>query len=173
MPNASVFEPSARPDAWAEVRAHDRVTRYRRAGTGRPVLVLHAPDDPNPLWPELLETLGNGYRVIVPEPPSAGADLTAWLTGFLEGLGTTSVRIVAAQPFCMAALELALLDAVGTTRIVLVANGPAAPDAPRGFVRSAMGRTSVPVLMVRRGQSASEGVALIADFLRQEMSAPS
>ena len=172
MSNTSVFEPSSSPDAWAEVRAHDRVTRYRRSGAGRPVLVLHSPDDPNPLWPELLETLGAGYRVIMPEPPSAGADVTAWLAGFLEGLGTTSVRIVAADGFCMAALELALLEAVGITRMVLVANGPAAPEAPRGFARSAIGRASVPLLVVRRGQPAHEGVALIGDFLRQEMSAP-
>src|SRR5688572_15098386 len=120
MSNTSVFEAVHGSDSWAEVRAHDRVTRYRRSGSGRPVLVLHSPDDPNPLWPELLEMLGNGYRVITPEPPAAGADLTAWLTGFLEGLGTSSVRIVAAHGFCMAALEVALLEAVGITRMVLI-----------------------------------------------------
>lgn len=169
MPNTSVFE-AARPESWAEVRAHDRVMRYRRVGTGRPVLVLHSPA--NPLWPELLEALGAGYRLVVPEPPAGDADPTAWVADFLEGLGASSVRIVAANGFCHAALELALLEAVGITRLVLVADGPAAPAAPRGFLRSAMGRTSAPILMVRRGESAEEGVAAITDFLRQEMSSP-
>ncbi len=172
MPNASVFEAGRSPEPWAEVRAHDRVMRYRRSGTGRPVLILHSPDDPQQLWPELLEALGAGYRLIVPEPPSADEDVATWIAGFLEGLGTTGVRIVAAAQFSIPALELALLEAVGITRMVLVANGPPTLDPRRGFLRSAIGRASVPLLVVRRAQPADEGVALITDFLRQEMSAP-
>ena len=170
MSNTSVFEAPPQSDSWAEVRAHDRVVRYRRIGTGRPVLALYSPGDP--LWPELLQTLGAGYRLIVPQPPGAGADITPWLAGFLEGLGLSSVRILAADSFSIPALELALLDTAGISRMVLLAEGPAAPDAPRGFLRSAVGRTSVPLLLVRRAQPAGGMIALITDFLRQEMSAP-
>ncbi len=172
MPNSSLSAPSPTIESWAEVRAHDQVMRYRRSGTGRPVLVHHSPEGPDSLWPELLTTLGNGYRLIVPEPPAPDVDVTAWLTSFLEGLGTTSVRIVAADRFCIPALELALLEAVGITRMVLVATGPVAPDAPRGFLRSAIGRASASILVVRRGQPAEDGVAAITEFLRQEMSSP-
>lgn len=172
MPNPPLSEPTIAVEAWAEVRAHDQVMRYRRSGTGRPVLILHSPDPADALWPELLETLGTGYRLIVPEEPPESADITAWLAGFLEGLGTSSVRVVAAGRFALPAMELALLEAVGITRMVLVADGPASPDMPRGFLRSAMGRASVPLLVIRRGQPATEGVAAICDFLRQEMASP-
>ena len=173
MLNASLSRAVHIPESWAEVRAHDQVVRYRRSGTGRPVIILHSPgEDDDPLWPGLLRTLSHGYRLVVPELPPAGADITAWLAAFLEGLGTSSVRIVAADRFCMPGLELALLETVGITRMVLVSDGPAAPDAPRGFLRSGIGRSSVPLLVVRRSPPADEGIALIADFLRQEMSAP-
>src|SRR5687768_2937389 len=111
MSMSSISETPRATESWAEVRAHDQVIRYRRIGVGRPVLVLHSPDDPDPLWPELLDTLGASYRVIVPDAPERETDVTTWLTGFLEGLGAISVRIVASDRFCMPALELALLEA--------------------------------------------------------------
>ena len=172
MPNASVSEVIGSPESWAEVRAHDRVMRYRRMGAGRPVLVLHSADEPESLWPELLDTLGAGYRLILPEPPPDDEDVAAWLAGFLEGLGTSSVRIVAAGRFCLPAIEIALLEAVGITRLVLVTGGPATADSRRGFLRSAIARGAVPLLTVRRGHPAGEGVAMVTDFLRQEIAVP-
>ena len=172
MSMSSIPETIRGTEPWAEVRAHDQVMRYRRIGVGRPVLMLHSPDGADSLWPELLDTLGASYRVIVPDPPDTGADVTTWLTDFLEGLGATSVRILASGRFCMPVVELALLEAVGITRLVLVADGPAAPDQRRGFLRSAFGRGSVPLLVVRRTGSAAEGVAAIAEFLRQETAVP-
>ena len=57
---------TAAVETWAEVRARDRVTRYRRAGAGRVVLVLGAAGAGDPLWPELLPTLVRDARVITP-----------------------------------------------------------------------------------------------------------
>ena len=172
MPNASLPEAPISSDPWAEVRANDRVTRYRRIGTGRPVLVLHSGDDGSELWPGLLETLGGSYRLIVPEAPPADADVAGWVADFLEGLGTTSVRIVASGRFALPSLELTLIEAVAVPRLVLIADGPATSETPRGFLRSTHGRASASVLIVRRDQGPAEGVAAIADFLRQEMSSP-
>lgn len=94
MPKPSSSDTTRAHESWAEVRAHDRVMRYRRSGVGRAVLVLRSPEDPEPLWPELLEALGAGYRLIVPDPPPGDADVAGWLAGFLEGLGASNVRIL-------------------------------------------------------------------------------
>ena len=172
MPKPSVSDTSRGPDTWAEVRAHDTVMRYRRSGAGRAVLVLRSVADPDPLWSDLLEVLGSGYRLIVPEPPPGDTDVAAWLAGFLEGLGTSSIRILAADRFCIPALELALLETDQIARIVLVAEGPAAGDARRGALESAMGRSSVPLLLVRNARPPNEGISLITDFLAEEAAAP-
>src|SRR5581483_12280075 len=109
MPNRSTAAPF--PSATcAEVLAHDRVMRYRRFGAGPAVLLLGEPEADGALWPELHRVLAARFRLIVPELPDARTDVTAWLGDFLEGLGTSGVAIVAADPFCVPALELALLD---------------------------------------------------------------
>jgi hypothetical protein len=172
MPKPSVSDTTRSHDSWAEVRAHDTVMRYRRAGAGRAIVVLRSVSDPDPFWPELLEVLRLGYRLIVPEPPAADADVAAWLASFLEGLGTSTVRILAADRFCIPALELALLESDQIARIVLVAEGPAAGDAGRGALESAMGRSSVPLLVVRGARPANEGISLITDFLAEVAAAP-
>ena len=156
---------------WAEVRAHDRVIRYRRSGVGRAVLLLlRAPDDSEPLWPELLDGLDRSFRLIVPEAPSAGADVASWLADFLEGLGVSSVRILAFDPFCIPALELALLEADQIDRIVLVPNGSGAGTrgAGRGALATAMREVAVPLLVLRRGQPVDETLPLVTAFLEAE-----
>lgn len=90
------------PSSIAEVRAHGRVMRYRRLGAGPP-LVLLGPGEGADAW-------ATQFRVIVPELPGPEEDLGAWLTAFLEGLGTPGVTVVAAEPFYAAARELALAD---------------------------------------------------------------
>src|SRR3712207_2802925 len=83
-------------ETWAEVRARGHVMRYRRSGTGRTVVAFGSTAHPNPAWPELLDALGAGFRLIVPDPPAAEEDVPCWLSGFLEGLGVSNVRILAA-----------------------------------------------------------------------------
>ena len=173
MSKASLSDTTRAPESWAEVRAHDTVMRYLRTGAGRPVLVLRSPETPDPLGPALIETLRRSYRLIVPEPPAPDVDVSGWIAGFLEGLGTATVRILATDRFCIPALELALLESDQITRIVLISDGPATTDAGRGLLETAMGRSGVPLLVVRNAQPAHEAVALIADFLAEETAAAS
>jgi hypothetical protein len=159
-------------ESWAEVRAHDTVMRYHRSGAGRAVLVLGSLSDGGPLWPALLETLRGGYRLIVPEPPLADAEIAPWLAAFLEGLGISTVRIVAAGRFCVPSLELALRESDQVARIALVAPGEGTPDAGRGALETAMGRSVIPLLLLRGGHGADDAVSLIAHFLAEETAAP-
>ena len=166
-----VSDTSRSQESWAEVRAHDTVMRYRRSGAGRSILVLRSSDATSP-WPELLDGLRRGYRLIDPEPPAGDADVAAWLGGFLEGLGTSTVRIVADDRFCIPVLELALRESDQITRMVLVAAGPSMPDAARGVLETAMGHAPVPLLVLRGGHAADDVISLITDFLGEESAGP-
>src|SRR5687767_5076939 len=87
-----------------EVRAHGQLIRYRCTGAGRTVLVLRSAGPLPPGAREMLATLETSYRVIEPEPPGPDADVGAWLEAFLEGLGATGVRVIAADRFRLPAL---------------------------------------------------------------------
>lgn len=144
----------AAPETWAEVRAGDRVTRYRRAGTGPIVLLLHRLGEHDGLWPELPSALARGARVVTPELAPDAPDVADRLLGFLEGLGASEVGVVAAAPFCAAALDLALRDGGPVGRTVLVT-----PDAPHAA------GAAVPLLVIGRAVAASEAVRRIAGFV--------
>jgi hypothetical protein len=162
MPNLSALQ--FPPDSWAEVRSHDRVTRYRRSGTGPAVLVLQPADGPGALWPELLPQLEESHRLIVPEAPPAGIDIAHWLADFLEGLGLAPVAVVAADAFCIPVLELVLLGADQVTRVVLVPNGHAGDTGLEGTLAPTIRDDAVALLVVRRGLSASEALPLVSGF---------
>jgi len=175
MPKPSLADTARAVESWAEVRAHDQVMRYRRTGIGRAVLVLRSFDEPEPLWPELLEALSAGFRLIVPEPPATDTDVADWLAGFLEGLGVSNVGILASDDFCIPALELALLEADQIARLVLVPDGAGSEQraASSGVLETALRKAPVPLLVVRRGQRADEVVPLIKDFLAGDRNAAS
>ena len=164
MPNPPATMAPA-TESWAEVRAHDHVMRYRRSGTGGAVLVLRASGAPDPLWPELADTLASRFRVIAPEVPASGVDVAAWLTTFLEGLGCAGVAVVAADQFCMPALELALLDRDRVARVVLVPWGASEETGLDGVLGTTAREGSVPLLVVRRGLAAAEALPLVTSFL--------
>jgi hypothetical protein len=110
--------------------------------------------------------------LIIPEPPAATSDIPAWLAGFLEGLGTSTVRILAAGDYGIPALELALMGSDQVARIVLIADGPETPEAGRGLLGTATGRSSVPLLVVRSAGRADDLISLVIDFLAEETAAP-
>jgi pimeloyl-ACP methyl ester carboxylesterase len=151
-----------RREAHAEVRVRDRVMRYNRSGGGLPVVVLGGAE---PLWPGLHEVLAGHFRLIVPELPRCTEDVAAWLAAFLEGLGTTKVRVVASSDFCMSALELALADLDRIDRIVLVPRGEPSSPGLAGDVATVARQSAVPMLVVRRGVPAEEAVPLVLGFL--------
>jgi pimeloyl-ACP methyl ester carboxylesterase len=153
----------------AEVRAHDLVMRYRRAGTGRPVVVLRAPTDGSALWPELDESLASSFRVITPEVPATGADVTRWVGGFLEGVGLDRVMLVATDAFCVPALELALLSADQVDRLALVPAGSAGDTGLDGMLATSLAGGAVPLLVVRRGMAVREALPLLMHFMESGM----
>ena len=163
------------PEAFAEVRARDHVMRYRRTGAGRAVLVLcaggAAEGDSTPLWPELPGELAAHFRVLVPEVPAAATaegDVAVWLVDFLDGLGAAGVAVVATERFCVAALELALLDADRVARVVLVPGGRAEETGLDGALATPSRGDDIPILVVRRGLPADEALPLVTHFLAGE-----
>jgi hypothetical protein len=150
---------------WAEVRARDRVTRYRRAGSGRVVLLLCAAGADAPVWPELEPALVRAARVVMPELAADAADVVAHLLAFLEGLGVTDVGVVAADPFCTAALELALRDGGQVARVVLVAGTGNRGPGVAGCVTTPLHESAVPLLVVGRGAPAADAVASVTRFV--------
>jgi hypothetical protein len=164
MPNLTLdlLRPAAE---WAEVRANDRVMRYRRAGTGRAIVLLLVSTHLEAPWPELIASLGSRFRLIFPEPPAADTDVTDWLGDFLEGLGMSNVGIVAAEHFCIPTLELTLLGLDQVARVVLVPRGPAGEQGVEGALDAATGQALVPLIVIRDGQPVEEIVRLITRFL--------
>jgi hypothetical protein len=157
-------DPAMTPDAWGEVRSRDQVVRYRRSGAGRTVLLLQAPGRTRPLWPEVLDILCTGARLIEPEPPAAEDEIGPWLTLMLEGLGLADVTIVALEGFCMAALERALVDPDRISRIIL---GCDSRDGMAKLGPEAIARLSaVPLLVIGLDQPVTEVVERVAGFMR-------
>lgn len=151
---------------WAEVRAHEDVTRYRRSGAGPAVLLLDTRDEPAALWPELLRQLSDRFRFTLPEVPRGGELTTRWLAGFLEGLGGPPVAIIAVGGCTIPAFELAMRGSEQVSRVVLVPLEPG--DADPGEVMSArVPGSPVPMLVVRRLMPAPGAVPLIRGFLAE------
>jgi pimeloyl-ACP methyl ester carboxylesterase len=155
------------PSTIAEVRAHDQVMRYRRAGAGRPVIVLRGADDPDALWPELDAELVSRFRVVTPELPADCDDVAAWVADFLEGVGLDRVVVVAAEPCCLSALELALLGADQVERLILVPAGAAGETGLDGTLARTLASVSMPLIVVRRGLSAAVALPILRNFLQQ------
>ena len=150
---------------FAEVRAHDQLMRYHRTGSGRPVVVLRTSNDDS-LWPELTACLAVAFRVLTPDVPAGDADMARWLGGFLEGIGLHRVTVIAADAFCIPALELVLLGADQVERLVLVSTGAAAETALDGTLATSVDGAAVPLLMMRRELPATDALPLLMDFLR-------
>jgi pimeloyl-ACP methyl ester carboxylesterase len=160
------------PGTLAEVRAHDQVMRYHRAGAGRPLVLLRSAATPDSLWPELEEQLVAKFRVFTPELPADCEDVAAWVKDFLEGVGLDRIPLVAADPCCLSALELALLGADQIERLVLVPAGLASETGLDGTIATTYAGVSVPLLVVRRGLSSAEALPLLRQFLEGSRVAP-
>jgi len=160
-------------ESWGEVRTRDFTARYRRSGAGRALLLLHSAESSEALWPEVLEILISGFRLVVPDPPPAETEVEPWLSLLLEGLGMSNVTVVASDGFCIAALERALLEPDRISRIVLVCRGRGSEGAVDGALDATTPRlASVPLLVLRRDRPATEIVPLVASFLAADGTAP-
>ena len=160
--------PTQPAETLAEVRAHDQVMRYRRAGAGRPLVVLRGAAGSNGFWPELEADLTSRFRVFTPQLPADCDDVAAWVADFLEGLGLDRVVLVAADPCCLSALELALLRGYQVERLVLVPAGAVGETGLDGTLATTFAGVSVPLLVVRRGLAAAEALPLLRQFLEHD-----
>ena len=105
----------------AEVRAAGTITRYRRAGSGAPVLLLC--DVADARFDALFDAIAGSHRVIAPvHGESADEACTAvdCLAAFIEGLGLASVPVVAAGRSAGPAAALARLHPGRVDRLVLL-----------------------------------------------------
>ena len=107
----------------AEVRVGSHVTRYVRRGSGSPVIVLGANASGNALWAPLVETLAARHRLVIPQTPKAEQDVVAWLRSFIEGIGVSSVALVAGGKSSSPAFALAAADDFTVRKLVLVPGG--------------------------------------------------
>lgn len=150
-------------EALAEVRAHDRVMRYRRSGAGTALLLLAAGDD---LWPDFAERLAQHYRVVVPELPANVNEVAAELRCLLDGLGASQVPVIAAGRYCDAALELALGRNEFVGRVVLVPElAGASSDLPSGtYTRPPV--VTLPLCVLSRDMPAADALRRTIAFLQ-------
>lgn len=155
------------PAEWAEVHAGDVVIRYRRLGRGRTVLALRPPGVGLAApWPELLDALAAGHRLIVPEPPTGEADSVGWLGAFLEGLGCADVVIVVAAPVGVPTPMPVLGRCSEIACVVLVAGAAGDPDAGLDpGPDDPAGDDGLPVLVVPRALPAAEAVRRVLGFV--------
>ena len=167
MSNAPIAATLKDSEGWAEVRAHDRVVRYRRSGAGPAVLLLQPASAVTPIWPELLERIANGTRLIVPDPPANDLDPEAWLSALFEGLGVRNITVVATEGFCIAALERALLSPEQIARMIMVCSGRGSESAIDGKLGAPAQMAAVPFLVLRRDRPVSEILPVVEAFLRR------
>jgi hypothetical protein len=167
MSNAPTVAKPQDLEGWAEVRAHDRVVRYRRSGAGPVVLLLQPASAVEPLWPELLDLIAAGTRLVVPEPPSNELEVEDWLRALLEGLGMRNTTIVATEGFCIAALERTLLSPEQIARVIIVCSGRGSESAVDGQLAAPAQAAGVPFLVLRRDHPVSEILPVVEGFLRR------
>jgi pimeloyl-ACP methyl ester carboxylesterase len=128
-------------------------------------LLLQPPETSEPLWPEVLELLCSGTRTVVPDPPTDGIEVEAWLSSLIDGLGLSNVTVVACDEYCVAALERALLEPDRIARIILVCRGRGSEGAVDGSIDSMPHVATVPILVLRRDRAAAEIVSRVRKFL--------
>ena len=137
----------------AEVRVGEHVTRYVRRGNGPSVVLLGADVETDSVWGPLVESLAGRYRLVIPQPPPNGVDSTVWLRGFVEGLGLTSVVLIAGGTLADAALDLATADDLTVRKLVLITSRDQATSA-----------SSERILRVAPG-SAFDSITTVDEFL--------
>ena len=165
MSNSLLIDEKLPANGWTEIRARDQVVRFRRWGAGRAVLLLHSAPESRPLWPELLDSLTSGFRLIVPDASPVGSDIDVWMAALLEGLGTSKLTVIASEEFCMPAMEHALLDPERVSAVILICPGRGSESCVIGSLGTTNQLPAVPLLMLRRERPAAEILPVVLRFL--------
>lgn len=157
---------SAAANATAEVRAHDRVVRYRRAGSAGPSLLLLAVGSSADLWPEFPRLLAERFRLVIPDLPDDAAEAATSFRSLLDGLGCASVDVIAAGRHCDAALELALEGHEGVGRVVLVPDVEDDRDSPINVQPRESSAVTALIYVISRRISVDEAVERVFAYLK-------
>src|SRR5688572_4793214 len=152
------------PETTAEVRAHERVVRYRRSGAAGPALVLVAADPGTDLWPDFVRLLAERYRVIFPDLPDP-SDAAESLRSLLEGLGCMAVPLIATGRYCDAALALARERHESVGRLLLVPE--LSDDDGLGAEVAALGSTVItaPLHVISRSLPVEEAIEKVVSVV--------
>lgn len=151
----------------AEVRVGDSVTKYLRAGTGRPVLLLGSFEPPFQAWPGLTAELAGNFRLIAPQLPANRDQFAAWVRAFLDGLGLLKVSIVATDDVGVAAIGFALLENERVDRLALLSNDRSNEGAFFGGIDDPLRESPMPFVVIHRDH-ASDPLAAMVSFLGEE-----
>lgn len=169
QPVSPGLSPGAPPLAVAPIRAVVQAgsteTRYCRAGSGAPVLLLGAGGMAGPFVLPLFHALAGSFRVIAPEPPGdAGGDgvpVCRWLRDVIDGLGLARPSIVADESLGVACLSFALADPERVERLVLVRRDGALDDP----LEDALALSGHPLLLLHAGEDVERCAAELTRFL--------
>ena len=152
---------------WCEIRLGERVTRYRRLGTGRPVVLLSTAPSAEALWPEAIDAVAAVHRIYAPEIPTNVAGFGPWLRGFMDGVGAERPSVIATSALCIPALEYALFDPYRLHSLILVPDGAVDETGLDGTIGAANGSATLPILVLRREHPSGSAVEMLMRFLRQ------
>jgi hypothetical protein len=149
-------------------------TRYLRAGSGAPILLLFPDEDA--LGAALFDRLATRYRVVAPRVPSGvgapGAPLSKWLRELIDGLGIVQPTMVADESLAGALLGFSLVDPGRIGGLVAVCRDDVDPASSVGMLHSARGLLVVSVDDASDAASSAEAaMAEIVPFIERDDSA--
>jgi len=127
-------------------------------------MLVHPGVRSTPAWSELTAALADRFRVLIPELPGS-CTAPEWLTGFLEGLGASTVDVVADDPFWLPAVQLALAGEDQVGRLVVVVSESDDDVSLTSALAAGPHSGAIPLLLVGRKVSAQTLVQRVTEFL--------
>ncbi|HVK83270.1 MAG TPA: hypothetical protein VM513_04135 [Kofleriaceae bacterium] len=145
-------------------------TRYVRAGTGAPMLLLFHTALTDPLAAALFAQLAARYRVVAPHVPagvgSPGMPLATWLRALVDGLGLVRPTAIADESLAGTLLGFSLVDPGRIAGVVAVCRDDADPATSVGMLHAAHGLLVVAVDSAEQpAKSAELAIAEIVRFV--------
>lgn len=142
----------------AVVHTDGTETRYQRAGSGPPVLLLVCGGAAAVARSQLIRELAGSCRVIAPElpdcsghtPAQAGnGDPATWLRNVIDGLGLMRPSILADDGLALACIAFAMADPHRVGRIVIASRAPLLGAAGGGALEDVLGSSGHPFLLLQ------------------------
>lgn len=145
-------------------------TRYQRAGTGAPVLLLFPRGTRDPLGAALFSRLTEHYRVVAPTVPDGvgctGTPLSKWLRDLIDGLGLVQPTMIAEESLAGALLGFSLVDPGRIAGLVAICRDEADPASSVGMLHAARGLLVVAIDAASDAEHAAEtAMAEIVPFI--------